>query len=276
MSSSGINFELNSMYYLDSKDRQIINKTSGKLENLNNMTVRTNCQLGNNSYIGYGYSEFLFGTFDVEQNININNNILILDDDIGNHIITLAIGYYGSFSDITTLLQTAFGVNYTISFNATSRKYTITRSNNTNFTLRSGAITNALFNMLGFDVYLLSGSHTYTSSLLAHTHYTSYVDICSKRIFDNAPPSQTSNMKNGCILFRYYIHSVTRIPELGYEKFITKYKLSDSNIGFIDIELYDEWGLLYNWNYNYIINLLLLKPLYNKKIDKIISHYNIQ
>jgi len=269
----GVDFELQCLYYLDSKDRQVINKTTGKLEDLSNIRVKANSQVGGCSYFSIMETTVSNSVY----NVNSNNNILTVTDGTGTYNITVAINNYILFDDLKTALQTAFGANYTVTVNATSNKYTISKNDLTNFSFKSGSITNALIQMMGFDRTLMTGANSYTSDLLSNLNYTRYIDICSQRLSQNRQPSQTSSMTRGDILLRINVSDVSYGTNVTTQNVVLpKYKLCShgnisENIGIIDIQIYDEWGQPFNMGFDYCIKFAFFRDLFNKKIDKLID-----
>jgi len=263
-SSSGVDFELLALYFLDSKDRQIINKTTGEKQPLNNFTVVNNCQLNKISYWGLIETDINI----VYDNINAYNNILILDDNTGHHVLTFTIGVYPDNTTLLTYLQSVFTpLGYTLSLSHATQ-LNIVKNDSTNFTLKSGSITPALLYMMGFSLTLLTGANSYSGDLNFNIYYTRYVDICSPTLMRFSVPAQSSRSNtNGSLIKR--INLISASGNLGtlqgtyidnLSRIMPKYKWDNSTqLGQIDIKLFDEWGIPFDMYSDFTMRFALFK-----------------
>lgn len=267
-SSQGVDFELLSLYYLDSKDRQIINPTTGEKEPLYDFTVTNNCQLNKISYWGLIESNVQLSY----PNINGFNNKLVLVDNTGTYNLTFKIDRYLTTASLLTYLQSVFtplGYTLTIEYSTALR---ITNNGGFNFSLTSVSLEPSLMYMLGFSAYQISGANSYLGDLNFSVYYTRYFDICSNTLMKFSLPSQGSkSTTRGNLIKRIdlvgssgdlnslqgtYIDTVSRI--------LPKYKWDNSTqLGQIDIQLYDEWGFPFYTYSDFTLRLALFKNIHS-------------
>lgn len=265
---AGIDFELQALYYLDSKDRQVINNVTGLKQPLSNFTVNTLSQISGISYFSFIEFDFQFYTYNV---LAGQNDLITITDTGGTYTVQIPETYYATIGDLVSAVGTAFGADYTVSYDSATGHITILRIDTTNFSFKSGSPTPALITqMMGFNMTLMTGSNSYTSFNGPSLDYTKYIDICSNNLTKYFQPSQTSSMTRANIIKRIPLSGISfGAYERETSRTLPKYKFNpDENLGFIDIQLYDEWGFPFNPYQEFTLRFILFKPLFNKKIDE--------
>jgi hypothetical protein len=183
----------------------------------------------------------------------LNADILIINKynqsfTVNNQTVTIATGYYNTEQELGAAIQSALNANggvngllWTVAYDNIQKRYTITNSTNIPllFTVptpcknTTGLITSSLYPYVSARPTLI---------------YTTYIDIISSRLSSYSRSDEFLDGKFN-IIDRVYIGRGDYISFFGWGEYknIKYFRFpSSANLGYIDIQLRDEYGNILN------------------------------
>ena len=193
-------------------------------------------------------------------NINIYNNIL----SINNEMRVIPIGNY-TLAELLVVLNAFTLTGLTLTFTHSALTGFITIAGTIPFTILSGNYLTAnydkyvLSGMLGFTVYPISSATSITAVMKPSMYYTRFIDIRSTRLTAYTISDEATSKKTRNNLLRLFVNSPLPVVEFQNTLLNKFYFEESSNIGTLDLEIYDEWGMPALLLGEFTINLLLFK-----------------
>lgn len=195
-------------------------------------------------------------------NINVYNNSF----SVNNVNVSIPVGYYDNENDLAQAIQQALTTTIpalgliTVTYSTVEKKYSISNATNTvmNFVVpkpcqqTTGLIT--------------SNSYPY-KSIRPTMIYTNYIDVISNRLTGYSKGDETMDGRFN-IIDRIYVGRADYLSFFGWSQYsnIKWFRFpSSANLGFIDIQLRDEYGNILEENKNVGAQFRLIMTLLTKE-----------